>query len=73
MWLPLCGHHRPIEDAVDVHKPPLLRAAQDAQDACHRALPRREDRTDQQDLGVSPRAVDQQRCERQDKAGEAGR
>ncbi len=49
------------------------RAAHDAQDACHRALPRREDRADQQDLGVSPRAVDEQRCERQDRSGEAGR
>ena len=64
---------RPVEDAVDVHESPLLRAAQDAQDACHRALPRREDRADQQVLGVSRRAVDEQRCERQDDPGEAGR
>ncbi len=61
-----------VEDAVDVHKPPLLRAAHDAQDACHRVLPWREDRADQQVLGVSPRAVDEQRCERQDDPGEAG-
>lgn len=63
---------RPAEDAVDVYEPPLLRAADDAQDACHRALPRREDRADQQVLGVSPRAVDEQRCEGQDDLGEAG-
>lgn len=61
-----------VEDAVDVREPPLPHAAHDAQDACHGALPRREDRADQQVLGVSPRAVDEQRCERQDDPGEAG-
>jgi hypothetical protein len=35
--------------------------------------PRRVDRADQQDLSVSLGAVDEQRCERQDDPGEAGR
>jgi hypothetical protein len=48
---------------VDVHELALPRAAHDAQDACHGALPRCEDRADQQDLSVSPRAVDEQRRE----------
>ena len=39
---------RAAEDAVDVHEPPLLRATDDAQDACYRTLPPREDRADQQ-------------------------
>ncbi len=48
-------------------------AARDAQDARHRAAARRQDRADQQQLGMAPGAVDEQRRERQDDPGEAGR
>jgi hypothetical protein len=61
------------EDLVDVHELSLLRTTQDAQDARHRAAARRRDRADQQRLSMAPRAVDEQRCERQDDSGEAGR
>lgn len=62
----------PVEDAVDVHEPPLLRTAHGPQDAGHRAPTGGEDRANQQNLSVSPRAMDEQRRERQDEFGEAG-
>lgn len=63
---------RPVEDAVGVHEPSPLCTPQDAQDARYRAAARRQDRADQQRLGMAPRAVDEQRRVRLNDRGEAG-
>ena len=63
---------RTIEDAVGAHEPSVVRAAHDPQDARDCPSPRRQDLADQQHLPVPPRAVDEQRRERQDEPDEAG-
>ena len=63
---------RAAEHAVVVHEVALPRKAHDPQHARHRAPARRQQRADQEHLGVAPGAVDEERREGQDDPGEAG-
>lgn len=63
----------PAQNAVEVDEVRVTRAAHDAQSACNSPLARTEDRTNQQELGMAPRTLDEQRTKRQSDAGEAGR
>lgn len=58
---------------MDVDEVPVACVAGDAQHVCHGAPTRDQDRANQQKLGVAPGAMDEQRRERQDDPGEAGR
>ena len=49
-----------------------MRETHDAQDACHRAPARCQDRADQQNLRVPPGALDEEWRKRQDDPGKAG-
>jgi hypothetical protein len=57
---------------MEVHEPPLVCQAHDPQGAGHRAPTGGQKRADQQDPGMPPRAMGEQRRERQDDTGEAG-
>jgi hypothetical protein len=70
------GSRRPrslAEDAVIVHEVPLAAQPGDAQQARHCPLAWSQEGTDEQNLGVLPGAVDEERRKRDDDPGEAGR
>ena len=61
-----------VEDAVEVDEATLMGTAHDTQQAGDRASARSQDGAQEQDPGVAPGAVDEQRREGQDDPGEAG-
>jgi hypothetical protein len=52
-----------VQHAVVVHKPPLPAEPADPQNAGHRTLAGRQDRPDQQHLGMPPTPLEEQRRE----------
>jgi hypothetical protein len=70
------GQRRPrraAQDAMEVHEMPLVSQAQHAQHPCHRACPRHQHGTHEQQLGMAPGSLTKQRGEAQNDLREAGR
>ncbi len=58
---------------MDVDEVPVPRVARDSQHALHGAPTGNQDRADQEEPGMASGTMDEQRRERQDDPGEAGR